>query len=139
MLRWPVVFLVVSGISMLCVAPSARADDDPWIARDKAQHFDVSMGIAAAGYALSTWKLTDSRGVALAIAGSVTLAIGAGKEGVDALGFGSPSWKDFAWDAIGTVAGLAIAWGVDLLLGGVGAEHPAFSAPQAAQGALVRF
>ena len=41
---------------------------------------------------------------------------------------GDPSWKDFTWDAIGVVAGLAIAWGVDLLLGGVDAAHPALGA-----------
>jgi len=31
----------------------------------------------------------------------------------------------------GTVAGVALAWGVDLLMGGVDARHPALAAPDA--------
>src|SRR5579859_3220699 len=111
----------------------AHADDaDPWISRDKAFHFDVSAGIAAAGYGVSAAWIVDARWKALAIGGGVALAAGAGKEILDATGLlgGDPSWKDFAWDAIGTVAGLAIAWGVDLWLGGVDSAHPALGAPR---------
>ena len=81
----------------------------------------MSAGIAAAGYGVSAAWLVDARWKALAIGGGIALAAGAGKEIVDATGVfgGDPSWKDFTWDAIGAVAGLAIAWGVDLLLGGV--------------------
>jgi len=116
--------------SMTLASTTAFADDtsDPWIARDKALHFDASAGIAMASYALSTYKL-DARWESLAVAGAFTLAVGAGKELLDMTGLGDPSWKDFTWDAIGTVAGLAIAWSVDLLMGGVDAAHPAFGAP----------
>jgi uncharacterized protein YfiM (DUF2279 family) len=130
----PVVALVAVALFVSGAAPAtarAQQDPDPWIARDKAWHFDASLGIAAVTYTFATWKLTDSRGVGLAIAGGTTLAIGAAKEGLDALGLGDPSWKDFAWDAIGTVAGLAIAWGVDLMLGGVSADHPLLASPAA--------
>jgi putative lipoprotein len=117
-------------------APAApRADDpDPWVSRDKAFHFDVSAGIAAAGYGASAAWLVDARWKSLAIGGGLALVAGAGKELVDATGVfgGDPSWKDFAWDAIGAVAGLALAWSVDLALGGVNAEHPALAAPRAA-------
>ncbi len=117
----------------LCAAPaSARAADaDPWIARDKALHFDASAGIAAAAYAVSAAWIVDARWKALALSGGVTLAAGAGKELVDATGVlgGDPSWKDFAWDVIGTAAGLALACGMDLLLGGVSAERPALGPP----------
>jgi putative lipoprotein len=113
--------------------PSAvRAQDaDPWFARDKALHFDVSAGIAAASYGVSAGWLVNARWKALAIGGGVALAAGAGKELLDAthvLG-GDPSWKDFTWDLIGTVAGLALAWGVDLLLGGVSAQQPLLASP----------
>jgi uncharacterized protein YfiM (DUF2279 family) len=110
---------------------AAQPDPDPWIARDKAWHFDASLGIASITYALSTWKLTDSRGVGLAIGGATTLAVGAAKEGLDAVTGGDPSWKDFAWDAIGAAVGLALAWGVDLLLGGVSDAHPLLASPAA--------
>jgi putative lipoprotein len=111
----------------------ARADDpDPWVSRDKALHFDVSAGIAAAGYGVSAGWLVDARWKALAIGGGLSLAAGATKEIIDATGAfgGDPSWKDFTWDAIGVVAGLAIAWGVDLLLGGVDQAHPALGVPR---------
>jgi putative lipoprotein len=130
MIRAPaiVAFAVATAVS-----PAALADDaDPWISRDKALHFDVSAGIAAAAYGVSAAWLVDARWKALAIGGGVALAAGAGKELVAATGVfgGDASWKDFAWDAIGTAAGLAIAWGVDLLLGGVDRAHPALGSPR---------
>jgi uncharacterized protein YfiM (DUF2279 family) len=124
---------VVALVGVAVLSSTARADDaDPWISRDKAFHFDVSAGIAAAGYGVSAAWIVDARWKALAIGGGVALAAGAGKEILDATGLlgGDASWKDFAWDAIGTVAGLAIAWGVDLLLGGVDSAHPALGAPR---------
>jgi uncharacterized protein YfiM (DUF2279 family) len=136
---------VAAFVGVTTIAMGARADDpDPWIARDKAFHFDVSAGIAAAAYGASAAWFVDARWKALAIGGGVALAAGAGKEIVDATGIfgGDPSWKDFTWDAIGTVAGLAIAWSVDLLLGGVDRAHPALGAPRAdvtPVGAALRF
>jgi putative lipoprotein len=130
MRRLSAVAVLVAACS---VASAASADDaDPWISRDKAFHFDISAGIAAAGYAASAAWLVDARWKALAIGGGAALAVGAGKELVDATGIfgGDASWKDFAWDAIGTVAGLALAWSVDLLLGGVSSVRPALGAPR---------
>ena len=132
---------------LLCIgllSPSSEAlavDTDPWIARDKALHFDVSAGLAALGYALSAGYVVDARWKAIAVGGGIALAAGAGKELLDAVHVtgGDPSWKDFAWDVIGTVAGLALAWGIDLAFGGVSAERPALGPPKQAsssQGAL---
>jgi putative lipoprotein len=129
-MRLPLAALVLTGLTMSSAAARAQ-DADPWFARDKALHFDVSAGIAAAGYGVSAGWLVDARWKALAIGGGVALAAGAGKELLDAthvLG-GDPSWRDFTWDVIGTVAGLAIAWGVDLLLGGVSAQQPLLASP----------
>lgn len=135
-MRARLVSIAVLATHLAAVVPAHAEDPDPWIARDKAFHFDASLGIAATTYALASWKLTDSRGYALAIAGGTTLAIGAAKEGADALGLGTPSWRDFAWDAIGALAGLAIAWGVDMLLGGVNPSRPALESPRAATAGL---
>jgi putative lipoprotein len=109
----------------------SRADDDPWLSRDKALHFDVSAGLAAAGYGVSAGWLVDARWKSLAIGGGVAFAAGAAKELLDASGIvhGDPSWKDLTWDAAGALAGAALAWSVDLLLGGVNREHPALAAP----------
>ncbi|MGC4114459.1 MAG: hypothetical protein QM765_07580 [Myxococcales bacterium] len=30
-------------------------------------------------------------------------------------GLGTPSWKDFVWDLLGTAVGLALAFGIDRL------------------------
>lgn len=128
-MRLQLAALVLAGLTLCSVARAQ--DDDPWLSRDKALHFDVSAGIAAAGYGVSAGWLVDARWKALAIGGGVALAAGAGKELLDAthvLG-GDPSWRDFTWDVIGTVAGLAIAWGVDLLLGGVSAQQPLLASP----------
>jgi uncharacterized protein YfiM (DUF2279 family) len=135
MIRLPVVVAFAAFVSFVLLSPRAFADDvdaDPWLSRDKAFHFDVSAGIAAAGYGVSAAWLVDARWKALAIGGGLALAVGAGKEIVDATGIfgGDASWKDFSWDAIGAVAGLAIAWGVDLLLGGVDRSHPALGSPR---------
>lgn len=121
----------VGFVVVVAFASQVHADGvDPWIARDKAFHFDVSAGIAAVGYGLSAAWVVDARWKALAVGGGVALAAGAGKELVDATGVfhGDPSWKDFTWDAIGTMAGLVLAWSVDLLLGGVDRAHPALGA-----------
>jgi putative lipoprotein len=132
----------VVGALAFAALPAWAADDDPWISRDKALHFDVSLGLASVGYAVSAGWLVDARWKALAIGGGLALTAGASKELLDLAGLGDPSWKDFAWDAIGTVAGLALAWGVDLLIGGVGPARPAFSAPRRASvpaGLVLRF
>jgi uncharacterized protein YfiM (DUF2279 family) len=140
--RAPPVLLLAIGL--FSSPPAFAADADPWIARDKALHFDASAGIAALTYAVGAGWVVDARWKALALGGGVALAVGAGKELVDATGIfgGDPSWRDFAWDTAGTVAGLALAWGVDLLLGGVSAERPALAAPPSTvrtSGFVIRF
>jgi uncharacterized protein YfiM (DUF2279 family) len=127
-------FWIAVGVALLASSRTALAvDTDPWIARDKALHFDASAGLAAVGYAVSAGWLVDARWKAIAVGGGIAMAAGAGKELLDATHVfgGDPSWKDFAWDAIGTVAGLALAWGVDLLVGGVSGERPAFAPARA--------
>src|SRR5205823_2549425 len=110
--------------AILLSAPLARAaDDDPWLGRDKALHFGVSAGIAAGGYAAGA-AIFDARGHALLFGGAIAAGCGIAKETADLAGFGDPSWKDLAWDGIGTVVGLAVAWGVDLLVRGLDQAHP---------------
>lgn len=108
--------------------PAQAADPDPWFGRDKALHFGVSAAIASGTYAVMTTQYR-ARYPPLLIAGGLTLAIGGAKEGLDALGFGDPSWKDFTWDVIGTVVGLGVAWGLDLAIRGVGPQAPLFATP----------
>jgi putative lipoprotein len=124
---------LVAWASIFAIAESAHAaDPDPFFAPDKALHFAVSAGIAGGAYGMTT-ALTDDRWKAFALGGGAALAVGAVKEAYDATGPGDPSWKDFAWDAIGAAVGLAIAWGIDAAVQG---KVPPMSASTASGGAL---
>lgn len=111
------------------LALAAGPDPDPWFGRDKALHFGASATIAGSGYAIGA-PLFDCRGHALILGASLAAGAGITKELLDLTGLGDPSWRDLAWDGIGTVAGLAFAWGIDLLVQGVSAEHPLLLAPK---------
>jgi putative lipoprotein len=118
---------------VVATAGRARAaDPDPFFGPDKALHFAVSAAVAGAGYGATT-ALTDDRWKAFAVGGGAALALGALKEAYDATGRGDPSWKDFAWDAIGAAVGLAVAWGIDVAVQG---KAPPLSATAARGGAL---
>lgn len=113
----------------MVAAPSrARAEPDPWVGPDKALHFGVSAGIAGAAYAVGA-AVFDARRDALILGGAIAITVGGAKELADLAGLGDPSWKDFAWDAMGTVTGLAIAWSLDLAIRGVSPSHPLLVAP----------
>jgi putative lipoprotein len=100
-------------------APEAHADErrDPWFGPDKALHFGATFGLAGAGYGLGAAAGADRPG-RLALGASIALGAGLGKEVADALGLGTPSWKDFTWDVLGTVLGVTTAFCFDLALSG---------------------
>lgn len=127
--RLLLVFLVMT-MAISTISPSrARAQDpDPWFGRDKALHFGASAILAGGGYGLAATQF-EARYPRLLIGGGLALAAGTGKELLDMTGFGDPSWRDFTWDVIGTATGLLVAWGLDLLIGGVSARHPLFADP----------
>jgi putative lipoprotein len=106
-----VVMLVVAARP----ARAADPDPDPWWGKDKALHFGVSAGIAAGAYGAGR-AIFDRRLDAALFGGGVAIGAGAAKETLDALGHGDPSWKDLTWDLAGTVVGLALALGIDLLV-----------------------
>jgi putative lipoprotein len=116
--------IVFAGLA--CSSLASAADPDPWWGRDKGLHFGASVGIASGGYAIGAATL-DARYEALILGGALSIALGTGKELADMAGLGSPSWRDFTWDLVGTVAGLGLAWGLDLALRGTSAEHPALA------------
>lgn len=90
----------------------ARADDDPWIARDKALHFGVSAVLAGGTYAaVSPW--VESPLWRFVTGFSVSLSLGAAKELWDLSGRGHPSVRDFTWDAVGALTGASLALAVD--------------------------
>jgi putative lipoprotein len=107
----PAVLMVAAAATMWAKSAQA-ADPDPFWGRDKALHFAVAGALAGAGYAVTT-TATPDRWKAFAVGGGVALGAGALKEGIDAMGSGDPSWNDFAWDAIGVVVGLGVAFVID--------------------------
>jgi len=118
----------------MAARPAAASDPDPWFGPDKALHFGVSAGLAAGGYAaVSPWL--EGRGEKALVGGAFSLTLGAGKELWDMTGRGDPSWRDFTWDVLGTAVGLALAVGVDAL---VGRERDA-PAARSAQGLVFHF
>ena len=91
---------------------SAAATEDPWWGPDKATHFLASATISSGAYALGT-VARDSKLPTVGLALSVTIASGASKEAWDAMGHGNASWKDFAWDIFGAIAGIGLSFAVD--------------------------
>jgi putative lipoprotein len=107
-------FVASIVLASLVAALPVRADPpaDPFFGADKAKHFTVSAALAASGYGLSAIVFDGRKNRAVL---GATLALGAGysKEVLDAVGFGTPSWKDFVWDVIGTGVGVGIAVALD--------------------------
>jgi putative lipoprotein len=109
--------LLAALSAALYVHPAAAAapDPDPWFGPDKALHFGFSVGLASAGYGVSSLFLGRYAPRALAGAG-FSLTLGAGKELYDLTGHGDPSWRDFTWDIAGTAVGVGLSLLVDALL-----------------------
>jgi len=120
---------VVATLSAALLVPRvASADEDDFWGRDKALHFGVSVALASGTYAVSA-SFFEARYPPILLGAGVSLGLGVGKELADLAGLGTPSWKDLAWDAIGTLTGLVLAYGLDLAIRGVSPEHPAFGSP----------
>jgi putative lipoprotein len=121
--------LPLTAAALLAVSAPALAappDPDPWFGRDKALHFSVSAGIAGLGYGTTALFTSDLR-IRMAFGGGVAIAAGAGKELLDLTGLGDPSWKDFAWDVLGTVVGVGISIAIDTAVRGI---HPGYGYPR---------
>lgn len=109
----PVLAAALLTGSAPAVAAPPVADPDPWFSKDKALHFGVSAGIAGAGYGLTAIATDDIR-IRIAFGAGAGIVAGAAKELWDLSGHGDPSWKDFAWDVLGTAVGIGIAVSIDL-------------------------
>jgi uncharacterized protein YfiM (DUF2279 family) len=107
---------MVVFVACTLVAGSAHAED-AWWGPDKRLHLAVSTAIPPLGFMISG-NFLDDTGAKLAVGASLGLGLGAAKELVwdKAFGNGDPSWKDFAWDAVGTAAGVGLTWAVDRLV-----------------------
>ena len=109
----PTVVASIVFASVVAALP-VRAEPplDPFFGADKAKHFTVSAALAASGYGLSA-IVFDGRKNRAVLGATFSLGVGYSKEVLDAVGFGTPSWKDFVWDVIGTGVGVGIAVALD--------------------------
>lgn len=105
-----------------CLAPArgAAQSNDSWFGKDKALHLAGTTALSGLGYGIGL-ATTDHRGWGSLVGVSTGLFVGGIKELVDLGGGGSPSWKDFTWDVVGTVLGVGIALLIDLAARGL---HP---------------
>ena len=101
------------GLALALAAGEASAQSsDDWFGADKALHFSASALLAGGGYALGAWGF-EATYPRLLLGAGVGLAAGVGKELVDLAGYGDPSWRDLAWDALGVGVGVTAAWLID--------------------------
>jgi putative lipoprotein len=101
-------------LAVLLLAGSARAEADPWWGPDKALHLGVATGLSLSG----GWLLHRAGMppvAAAAVGAGLTLVLGAAKEAADALGLGTPSWRDFTWDVVGAVTGALLTLALEAL------------------------
>jgi uncharacterized protein YfiM (DUF2279 family) len=96
-------FLIIA----LLAGPPVAAAQDRWLGRDKAKHFGAMAAIGAGGYALAT-PLTEQDGWRMVIGTTAGIGAAAAKEVWDR-SHGNASWRDLAWGAAGTTAGVLIA------------------------------
>lgn len=92
--------------------PPTRPDPDPWWGPDKALHFGASALITGGAYGLGTFVSPRLEG-RVVFAASIGITAGLMKEVADAAGLGTPSWKDFAWDLLGTGVAIGISVSID--------------------------
>ncbi len=98
-------------ILTLLFAPATAAAQDKWFAADKAKHFGAGAGIAVGGYVIAV-PLSRERRWRIFVGTTAGIGAAAGKELRDRRR-GHSSWRDFAWSAAGTAAGVFTAWAVD--------------------------
>ena len=105
-------FILIS----LNISYDLRSSDlDPWFGEDKFIHFGASVGLSGLGYGFSALFLEEPWQRAIAGSG-LSLLIGGLKEIADTQNGSVASWRDMAWNVIGTGVGAGAALGVDYLI-----------------------
>lgn len=127
MLSWfpsPRIVALALLVFLLCQQASRlqAQDEDPWLARDKAQHFGVSIALGASGYGGAAMVVKPRWQRAL-IGGAFAISVGGAKELYDLAGHGDPSWRDFTWDLVGSAVGVGLGYLIDLTVAHVMAKR----------------
>jgi uncharacterized protein YfiM (DUF2279 family) len=107
-------------VLLLCLSipGAARAQyGDEWFGPDKKKHFGACFVLAGAGYAGGA-LLFDAPAARWLTGAGLAMGAGVGKELYDKQRGGLFSFKDLAWDGVGTVTGLGVSYLVDRLIFG---------------------
>jgi putative lipoprotein len=107
----------IMGVAATGHAQTPPPQADPWFGTDKALHFAAGAGLGAAGY-LSGTLAFEERWVGVVFGAGLGLAVSGAKEGFDAAGLGTPSYKDFLWGVLGTMLGVGVSITFDAALRG---------------------
>jgi len=119
--------LLVGCILLLPSRVEAQAED-PWFGQDKLLHFSASAALAMGGYGLGL-ALFDCEEPRLLLGGGIALGAGIAKELYDLGGAGHASFRDLAWDVLGTAVGLLLSWAFDYLFLPRGCDEEPAPAP----------
>ena len=100
-MKTTILILLISS-SAIAQNPLQRFNSFP----DKTQHMTTSTAIAIPATIIA-WKITNRQGLATLIGFLSTLAVGASKELIydKAMGRGTPSWRDMAYNTLGAAYG----------------------------------
>jgi putative lipoprotein len=107
---------VAFALALLAARPAQAAPPpaaDPFFGKDKALHFGFSAALVGVGYGGAALVGFDHRADRAVLGASLAIGAGFTKEVLDAAGLGTPSWKDFAWDVLGALAGVGISISID--------------------------
>ena len=109
-MRWVYRFtkcMVLTGCLLTSGCASLTTGRDPWLGRDKGQHFAAAFLISAGGGSMLRQNGMDASDAGFAGFG-VALSMGLGKEWYDrSVRRSFWSWRDLVWDVAGAAAG---AW-----------------------------
>lgn len=111
--------LVCASLLAPCPSLAQTTDGESWWGPDKALHLTAGFGLSVGGYAFGRFAFDDPYAAA-GVGGGLSIGLAAGKEGVDALGLGTASWRDFVWSVVGTALGLGVSFTFDAALHGPG-------------------
>ena len=105
--------VLVLATGWLSGCASLRHAGDPWLGRDKAQHFAVC-GLAGAAGAFAARQGEGADAQSFGIGVGVAVGLGVGKETYDDRIKGTYfSGKDLVWDLLGGAAGSLVVVGLE--------------------------
>ena len=104
----PAAILSFAILFLISIPNTVKGQEhDSWLGPDKTLHFGATFTISTLGY-ISGIRISDSFWHQAGLSVGLGLGAGISKEVYDLVKKNQWSWKDMAWNCIGTLSGLAI-------------------------------